>query len=132
MNVREVLLSSLACVLLLFLLKVWKSELSPLVRLSLLLSLFGVALLRASPLFSTLYGLADEYALGEAFSLLWRGAGIALAVSLSAGLCREAGEGGIADGLEFFGKVELLLLSLPVLSELLALAKNLLDMGGVA
>ena len=132
MNVREVLLSSLACVLLLFLLKVWKSELSPLVRLSLLLSLFGVALLRASPLFSTLYGLADEYALGEAFSLLWRGAGIALAVSLSAGLCREAGEGSIADGLEFFGKVELLLLSLPVLSELLALAKNLLDMGGVA
>ena len=132
MNVQEVLLSCLACVLLLFLLKTWKSELSPLVRLSLLLSLFGLTLLRAAPLFSTLSGLADEYALGESFSLLWRGAGIALATSLSAGLCREAGEGGIADGLEFFGKVELLLLALPILSDLLTLAKNLLDMGGIA
>ena len=132
MSFREVLLTTLAAVLLLFLLKAWKSELSPLLRLSLLLSLFGLALLRAAPLFSTLTSLADGYALGEAFSLLWRGAGIAIAASLSAGLCREAGEGGIADGLEFFGKVELLLLALPALSELLTLAKDLLEMGDIA
>ena len=132
MNVREVLLSSLACVLLLFLLKVWKSELSPLLRLSLLLSLFGLALFRASPIFSTLSSLTEAYALGESFSTLWKGAGIALAASLSATICREAGEGGIADGLEFFGKIELLLLALPALSELLTLAGDLLDMGGAS
>lgn len=130
--IREALFPCLAGVLLLFLLKSWKSELSPLIRSAILLSLFSFALVRASPLFSFVLTLADRYGLGTELSLLLRGAGIALAASLAAGLCREAGEGGIADGLEFFGKVELLLLSLPVLAELLSLAGDLLDAGGIA
>lgn len=132
MTVRDAILSCLAGVLLLFLLKAWKSELSPLLRCAILLSLFSLALVRASPLFSALSSLAERYSLGSSFSLLWRGAGIALAASLSAGLCREAGEGGIADGLEFFCKIELLLLALPALQDLLSLAGNLLDLGGIS
>lgn len=131
MNFREVLLSALASVLLLFLLKSWKSELSPLVRASILLSLFGLSLLRLSPLFASLTAIAERYSI-EGFSLLWRGAGISLAATLASGLCREIGEGGIADGLEFFGKAELLLLSLPALSDLLGLAGSLLDLGGIS
>lgn len=130
--IREALFSCLAGVLLLFLLKSWKSELSPLVRCAILLSLFSFALLRASPLFSFVSTISDRYDLGEALSLLLKGAGIALAVSLASGICREAGEGGIADGLELFGKIELLLLSLPALSDLLSLAGDLLDAGGIA
>ena len=132
MNLREVLLASLAGVLLLLLLRAWKSELSPLVRCAIFLSLFSLAFLRASPLFSSLSALADRYAAKESFLLLWKSAGIAFSVSLSAGLCREAGEGGIADGIEFFGKVELLLLALPALVDLLALAGDLLDLGGIS
>ncbi len=132
MTIRDTLLSCLAGVLLLFLLKAWKSELSPLFRCAILLSLFSLALSRASPLFSALSSIAETYAVGSAFSLLLRGAGIALAASLSAGLCREAGEGGIADGLEFFCKIELLLLALPILKDLLSLAGDLLDLGGIS
>ena len=132
MNLRTVLLFGIAGMLLLVLLKAWKSELSPLVKCSILLLLFGAALRRASPLFSELFSLAERYSVQGFFSTLWRGAGIALAVSLASLLCREAKEDGIADGLEFFGKIELLLLALPALSELLSLAEQLFDLGGLS
>lgn len=132
MNLRSVILCGLAGMLLLVLLRAWKSELSPLIKCSILLLLVTAALGRASPLFSFLFELAERYSTGDSFSTLWRGTGIALAFSIAALLCREGKEDGIADGLELFGKVELLLLSLPALSELLSLAEQLLEIGGVS
>ena len=132
MNLRTVLLFGIAGMLILVLLKAWKSELAPLVKCAILTALFGVSLGRASPLFSYLSELAERYAVSGIFATLWKGAGIALAASLASLLCREAKEEGIAEGLEFFGKVELLLLSLPALSELLSLVETLLDLGGLS
>lgn len=132
MTLRSVLLCGLCGMLLLLLLKAWKSELSPLVKCAILLLLFGAALGRVSPLFSYLSGLAERYAAKDLFATLWRGAGIALAASLASLLCREAKEDGIAEGLEFFGRVELLLLSLPALSELFELAERLFELGGLS
>ena len=59
--------------------------------------------------------------------LLLRGVGIALVCELGALLCREMGEGGLAEGVLFFGRMELLVLSLPLLDEVLELAKELLN-----
>ncbi len=44
------------------------------------------------------------------------------AVSLTAEVCRELGEGGIASKLELFGKIEMLLLCLPRIEEIISLA----------
>ena len=45
-----------------------------------------------------------------------------------ADICRESGEGGAANGVELAGKVELLLLSLPLINDILSVTKELLSL----
>lgn len=59
------------------------------------------------------------FAHGQA-STLMRGLCILLLVRFCAALCRDCGESTVALCLEFAGKAELILLSLPLLQELLA------------
>ncbi len=59
-------------------------------------------------------------------SVLLRCLGIALAVEFSADICRDAGEASTAGRLELAGKIAILILSLPLLKELLALTGSLM------
>ena len=47
-----------------------------------------------------------------------------------ADICRESGESAAASGVETVGKLEILLLSLPLIDEILRVAERLLSMGG--
>ena len=55
-------------------------------------------------------------------SVVLRALGVAWMTSAAGEICRGAGEGQLASWLETAGRVELLVLSLPLLQELLALA----------
>ena len=73
--------------------------------------------------FSTLI---EDTALSEYSSTLIQALGIALAVEVSADVCKDAGEAGLASKLEMIGKAELLLLALPLIGELIERARALL------
>ena len=55
---------------------------------------------------------------------LMKALGIGIVCQFTAELCRDAGEQVLASRVEFFGKVEIILLSVPLLQQLLALAKE--------
>lgn len=57
---------------------------------------------------------------------LLKAAAIALATDFTADICRDAGVGNIASCVELFGRCELILLSLPLVTELIGLAFTLL------
>lgn len=57
---------------------------------------------------------------------LLKALGVALAVEISADVCKDAGEAGLASKLEMIGRAELLLLALPLISELIEKARSLL------
>ena len=57
---------------------------------------------------------------------LLRAAGIAMICEITAGVCRELGENGIASGVQLFGKTEILVLCLPLVDDVLEIAKELL------
>lgn len=59
--------------------------------------------------------------------ILLRALGVALVAEITASLCRDLGEGTLANGVALFGKLEILLLALPFVDELLAIAKELLE-----
>lgn len=61
-------------------------------------------------------------------STLLKAAGIAFTVDMASELCRSVGEGIIAGYVETFGKFELIVLTLPVVSELLELSMGLLSL----
>ena len=111
-------------------LKQWKSDVLPLIRIGFVI-LFSTAFLSAvRPLVTFLTGLGAGNETGEYITLLLKALGIAILSDVCANLCRESGEGAIAGGVELVGKVEILLLCVPLMEQVLALARALLDTGG--
>ncbi len=52
---------------------------------------------------------------GEIFKIMLKATGIAFIGSVSASLCRDSGEGGIASSVELVAKLEILILAIPVI-----------------
>ena len=110
--------------------KQWRSDFLPLIRIGLTV-LFGVVVLTAaSPLLAYIRELSSLPAVSEYAEILFKAMGIAILSDVCAGICRECGENGIATGVELVGKVELLLLCLPLIGQILTTARTLLEMGG--
>ena len=59
--------------------------------------------------------------------VILRALGVAMIAELAASFCRDLGEETLAEGVLFFGKAEILFLSLPLLEAVLSLAKELLS-----
>lgn len=66
--------------------------------------------------------------LGSAVEVLLKALGVSILAHITAGICRDAGEGSIAYYVELGAKIEILILSMPLLRELLSLAATLLEM----
>ena len=64
---------------------------------------------------------------GEYFTIMLKGLSIAFLCECACDICRDCGESSIASKVEFAGKVELLLLSLPLLRSVIELSKDLLS-----
>lgn len=113
-----------------FLLRQWKSDLSILLRLGTVV-LFGLAAVHAAaPLVEYLTRLADLASLAPYAETLLKALGIAFLTQYAAEICRESGESAAATGVETLGKLEILLLCLPLIDEILKVAERLLSIGG--
>ena len=62
----------------------------------------------------------------EYLPYLLKSMGISLLSSTAADLCRDSGESAVATKLELLGKCEIIVLSIPLLKELLSLAEELM------
>ncbi len=96
-------------------------------RLAATLVLLGACVLLYVPVLTrlrALFALSDgaDYA-----TPVLRATGIALICEFSAGFCRDMGENTVANGIALFGKLEILVLSLPLIDAVLDIAKELLN-----
>ena len=130
MTTQQICLLALLGVFALTVLKKWSSDLLPPLRLAIALLLFGGALVWLAPTVAYLQSLTEAVGLDTNVELLLKALAVALLTQLCATLCRESGEGGIAEGVELAGKAEILLLALPLLSRVLELVLELLNTVG--
>ena len=65
----------------------------------------------------------------EAFFLMLKALGVAMVSRFCADICRDCGEGTLANGVESVGKIVMVLLSLPVLAQILERTSEILDIG---
>lgn len=86
------------------------------------LALFGFALFRYREPLALLSELAESGGLSDSLSSILRMLGIGALTAFTADVCRDLGEATLASRVELCGRVEILLLSLPFLTELLSLA----------
>lgn len=109
--------------------KKWNADFLPLLRLAATVLFAGVILSMASPLVAYLNQLTAATGLSSYAGFLLKGLGIAVLAQVAADICRDAGESGIGSGIELAGKVEILILCLPLVNDLFSTVKSLLSMG---
>ncbi len=108
----------------------WKSDFVPLVRIGAVV-LFGSLLIAgAKPLLSLITDLGNGSGTAQYLETILKGLGIVILTQISSDICRDSGEGTLASHIETVGKVELLLLCIPLIRQILSIAQKLLDMGG--
>ena len=118
---------ALLAAMLILLLRELRPAFIPPVRLAATLVLIGAALALYAPVLSRIEALFSQTGAGEYLDTVLRALGIALICELTALFCRDLGENTLAEGVQLFGKLEILVLSLPLLDKVLEMAKELLQ-----
>lgn len=127
MGVLQVAGVALIACMLLLVLRELRPTLLPPVRLAFTVVLVGAACTMLYPVVAQLKALLAESSDTALVTLLLRALGIAMICELCASFCEDLGEGALARGVELFGKMELLILTLPLLERIVELAKELLQ-----
>lgn len=128
MNSIQICMLAIAGITVITVIKKWNSDFLPLLRVALTVLLTAVALSRIAPLMAYLKQLTELSGVTESAEFLFKALGLAWLTQCCADVCRESGEGGAANGVELAGKLEILLLSLPLLNKLMEVVGQLLSL----
>ena len=112
------------------LLRQWKPEWSSLLRIAAAVLLLGVVLTTMAKLLEEIRDVGGQALPDGTLSLLFKAMGIAFLTQIGASVCRDCGENGLATWVEMAGKIEILLLSFPLIRDVLSEATALLNMSG--
>ena len=126
---ERVCLLAIPVLVLLLTVKSWKADFLPLVRIATAVTVGALLLTATQPLVAYFQELTRESAASEYADLLFKALGVAILTQCCSEIARECGESGLATGVELVGKLEILLLSLPLLREILSLAGELMEIG---
>lgn len=86
------------------------------------LLILGMSLSRLESILSVVHSLEESLGEGALYlQVLLKMIGIAYVAEFGSGLCRDAGYGAVAGQIEFFGKLMLLAVSMPVIQNLITL-----------
>lgn len=107
-----------------------KSEISFALKAAGGVLIFGITLISLEPFFSFFYELSGVGGTEEYIGIVLKSLGIAMIAHVCAGICRDAGEGGLAGGVELAGKIEILLLCIPLIRRILGYASEMISMQG--
>ena len=108
----------------------WKSDFVPLVRIGAVVLFGSLLIASAKPLLSLITDLGNGSGTAQYLETILKGLGIVILTQISSDICRDSGEGTLASHIETVGKVELLLLCIPLIRQILSIVQKLLDMGG--
>ena len=95
-------------------------------RLAALIVIFTTAIAFISPIVQFLKGIMGQSLPVEHIEILLKALAIAYMTQISSELCRECGESSIAFGIETVGKIEIAILSLPLINSIISMSKELL------
>ena len=109
----------------------WKPEWGLLLRVAAAVVLLSMIVQSVSYVIEEIRGFCGQALPDGALSLLFKSLGIAFLSGTGASVCRDCGESGLATWVEMAGKVEILVLSLPLIQEVLTEAGELLGMSGL-
>lgn len=110
-------------------LRSYKPEWAPFLRLSASVVLLGAILSLAAGVLSDMTTLLDDALPADTRRILLRSLGLAFATELCAGICRDSGETALAAWVETAGRLEILVLALPLVRAVADTVAELLSAG---
>ena len=117
---------ALLSVMMILLLREWRPGMAAPLRLAVVLLLTGASVGLFLPVVARVRALLSLSSKGELGAPIMRAAGVALLTELTASFCRDLGENGVAEGVLLFGRLEILVLCLPLVDTLIDIAGELL------
>ncbi|MBQ8208229.1 MAG: hypothetical protein IJZ89_05795 [Clostridia bacterium] len=119
--------AGILCLAALLCVKSLRENYAPLLRFASAVLFIGTALSMLSPLVSFADKTVEKSGLIEYGRIVMKALGISYLTQITSGICRDCGENSIAGGVETVGKIELLLLALPLFNEVLTAAEEMLS-----
>lgn len=120
---------ALVSLVVLLVLRQLKPEWGALVRMAMAVVAAGFILTALSGVLSLveeLSSISGETLPADTWGILLRALGVAFLTEIAASICRDSGEGGLAGWVEMAGRVEILLLSFPLIRTVLSTVSDLL------
>lgn len=127
MDIITVCAFSLVSLCVVVLVRQLRQELVPLTVAAIGIILLGYLLLSLSPVLSFINDTAKKSGMGGYFGILVKALAIALSCQVCSEICRDCGETSLASKVELAGKIGIIILSLPILQQLLLMARELLE-----
>lgn len=114
----------------LLILRAYKPEWTPLLRMAVTVVALGLTLTLATTVLNYVTDLvsATDALSGESWPILLKGLGIAILTEAAASVCRDSGEMGLSTWVETAGKLEILLLSFPLIRTVMDTVTDMLEM----
>ena len=104
-----------------------KPEFSPLIRIAGSVAVSTLALSIILPIVTYIRSLFSGSSLGEYGDAVIKALGIAALTQICADICRDSGEGSAASGVELIGKLEILLLCIPMIEDILTTVREVMS-----
>lgn len=127
MDTAKICAFGIMCAIVCVLIKHYRAEFSIPARLGSIVLIFSIVFLMLSPVISYLKELMGNTLSSEYSAILLKALGIAYLIQISSDICRESGETSIAAGIEIAGKIELIILSFPLISKIISVSEELLS-----
>ena len=114
---------AIVCVLI----KNYRGEFLIPIRLASVILIFGVVAVLISPIVKFLSDIMGQTIPLEYMELILKALAIAYMTQISSEMCRECGENSIAFGIETVGKIEIVVLSLPLINNIISMSREFLQ-----
>lgn len=90
--------------------------------------LSGVVIVSASPLIELIFNICEGSQVNTYMSVMLKALGVSFVTHICASVCRDVGEQTVASYAELAGKIEMLIISVPLIEEIIGIAEGLVEM----
>ena len=99
------------------------------VRIAGILLVFGIMLISLDTLLRDASAAFDTGGFSEYVEIILKALGVAILTHVASSICRDCGEAGLAGAVELAGKIEIILMSLPLIERLLRYTAEIAAIG---
>jgi stage III sporulation protein AD len=118
---------AIICAIICILVKNYQSGFIVPTRIAGMIILYSAVILLLSPLVKYLLGIMDGTISAEHIELIVKSMSIAYITQATSEICKECGENSLATGVDTIGKMEILILAIPLIENLIGLAGELVS-----